>query len=46
MNARKSLSAFIKGAKNELLIYDPLEISDRDFVQLLEEVEGLSRRDQ
>jgi cardiolipin synthase len=36
VNARKRLSAFVMGAKKELLIYDP-EISDRDLIQLLEE---------
>jgi cardiolipin synthase len=36
VNARKRLSAFVKGAKKELLIYDP-EIGDRDIVQLLED---------
>jgi cardiolipin synthase len=36
VNARKRLSAFVKGAKKELLIYDP-EIGDRDIIQLLEE---------
>jgi cardiolipin synthase len=35
-NARKQLSAFIKGAKNELLIYDP-KISDPAMVRLLED---------
>jgi phosphatidylserine/phosphatidylglycerophosphate/cardiolipin synthase-like enzyme len=35
-NARKQLSAFIKGAKNELLIYDP-KISDPTMVRLLED---------
>ncbi len=35
-NARKELSAFIKGAKNQLLIYDP-EISDPAIIRLLEE---------
>jgi cardiolipin synthase len=35
-NARKELSAFIKGAKKELLIYD-LEISDPAMIRLLEE---------
>ena len=34
-NARRQLSAFIKGAKNELFIYDP-EISDPAIVRLLE----------
>jgi phosphatidylserine/phosphatidylglycerophosphate/cardiolipin synthase-like enzyme len=34
-NARRQLSAFIKGAKTELLIYDP-EISDPAIVRLLE----------
>jgi cardiolipin synthase A/B len=36
LNARKRLSAFVSGAKKELLIYDP-EIADRDIIQLLEE---------
>jgi cardiolipin synthase A/B len=36
LNARKRLSAFVKGAKKELLIYDP-EIGDRDIIRLLEE---------
>jgi cardiolipin synthase len=36
VNARKRLSAFIKGAKKELLIYDP-EVADRDIIRLLEE---------
>ena len=36
VNARKRLTAFVKGAKKELLIYDP-EISDHDIIQLLEE---------
>jgi cardiolipin synthase len=36
MNARKELSAFIKGAKKQLLIYDP-EISDPVMIRLLEE---------
>ena len=36
LNARKRLSAFVMGAKKELLIYNP-EISDRDLIQLLEE---------
>jgi len=36
VNARKQLSAFVKGAKKELLIYDP-EISDPSIVRLLEE---------
>jgi len=35
-NARKQLSSFIKGAKNELLIYDP-EISDPAMIRLLDE---------
>ncbi len=35
-NARKQLSAFIKGAKKELLIYDP-EVSDPSMIRLLEE---------
>jgi len=36
VNARKQLSAFVKRAKKELLIYDP-EISDPSIVRLLEE---------
>jgi cardiolipin synthase A/B len=36
LNARKQLSAFVKGAKKELLIYDP-EVADRDIIRLLEE---------
>jgi cardiolipin synthase A/B len=35
-NARKALTSFIKGAKKELLIYDP-KISDRAMLRLLEE---------
>ncbi len=35
-NSRKSLTAFIQGAKKELLIYDP-KISDPAMLQLLEE---------
>lgn len=35
-NARKQLSSFLKGAKKELLIYDP-EISDPAMIRLLEE---------
>jgi cardiolipin synthase len=35
-NARKALSAFIKAAKKQLLIYDP-EISDPEMIRLLEE---------
>jgi len=35
-NARKQLSAFIKGAKKKLLIYDP-KITDPDMIRLLEE---------
>jgi hypothetical protein len=34
LNARKQLSAFIKGARKELLIYDP-EISDPAMIRLL-----------
>lgn len=34
-NARKQLSAFIRGAKKELLIYDP-QIADKEILQLLE----------
>jgi len=36
VNARKQLSAFIKSAKKQLLIYDP-EISDSSMLRLLEE---------
>lgn len=36
VNARKELAQFIKGAKKELLIYDP-KISDRAVLRLLEE---------
>ncbi len=36
LNARERLSAFIKGAKHELLIYDS-KISDRAMIRLLEE---------
>jgi phosphatidylserine/phosphatidylglycerophosphate/cardiolipin synthase-like enzyme len=36
LNARKQLAAFIKGAKKELLIWDP-EVSDAAMVRLLEE---------
>ena len=36
VNAREVLSAFIKGAKKELLIYDP-EISDRMMLRIVEE---------
>jgi cardiolipin synthase len=35
-NARKQLAAFIKGAKTQLLIYDP-KITDRAMIRLLEE---------
>ncbi len=35
-NSRKQLSAFIRGAKNELLIYDP-KITDAAMVRLLED---------
>ena len=35
-NARKRLTAFIKGAKRELLIYDP-KLSDSDMLRLLGE---------
>ena len=35
-NARKELARFIKGAKKELLIYDP-RISDRPMLRLLED---------
>jgi cardiolipin synthase A/B len=36
LNARKQLSAFIKGAKSELLIYDP-RISDREMIRLIQD---------
>jgi phosphatidylserine/phosphatidylglycerophosphate/cardiolipin synthase-like enzyme len=36
VNARKQLAAFLKGAKKQLLIYDP-EVSDPGMVRLLEE---------
>ncbi len=36
INARKELSAFLKGAKKSLLIYDP-EVSDTAMIRLLEE---------
>lgn len=36
LNARKQLSALIKGARKELLIYDP-EVSDPSIIRLLEE---------
>jgi cardiolipin synthase A/B len=36
LNARRQLAAFLKGAKKELLIYDP-EISDPAMLRLLEE---------
>jgi phosphatidylserine/phosphatidylglycerophosphate/cardiolipin synthase-like enzyme len=36
VNARKELTAFIKGAKKELMIYDP-KISDRAIVRALED---------
>jgi phosphatidylserine/phosphatidylglycerophosphate/cardiolipin synthase-like enzyme len=36
VNARKELARFIKGAKKELLIYDP-KISDRAMLRLLDE---------
>ena len=36
VNARKELAAFIKGAKKELLIYDP-KISDRAMLRTLED---------
>ena len=36
LNARKQLSAFIKAARKELLIYDP-KISDSAMIRLLEE---------
>jgi cardiolipin synthase A/B len=36
VNARKTLVSFIKGAKKELLIYDP-EISDREMLRALQD---------
>jgi phosphatidylserine/phosphatidylglycerophosphate/cardiolipin synthase-like enzyme len=36
LNARRELMAFIKGAKKQLLIYDP-KISDRSFIRLLQQ---------
>lgn len=36
LNARKQLSALIKGAKRQLLIYDP-EVSDPSMIRLLDE---------
>jgi cardiolipin synthase A/B len=36
VNARKELASFIKGAKKELLIYDP-EISDRAMLRVLQD---------
>jgi phosphatidylserine/phosphatidylglycerophosphate/cardiolipin synthase-like enzyme len=36
LNARKQLASFIKGAKNELAIYDP-RVSDRTILRLLRE---------
>jgi len=36
VNARKQLTAFIKGAKRQLLIYDP-KVSDPAMIRLLEE---------
>ena len=36
LNARKQLAAFIQGARNELLIYDP-EVSDQSMIRLLED---------
>jgi len=36
VNARKQLTAFLKGAKKQLLIYDP-EISDREMLHVLHE---------
>jgi len=34
VNARTALAAFLKGARKELLVYDP-EISDRDMLRIL-----------
>jgi len=36
LNARKELSAFVKGAKKELLIYDP-KIGDKSMIGLLQQ---------
>lgn len=36
VNARKELTKFVRGAKNELLIYDP-KISDRAMLRVLDE---------
>jgi phosphatidylserine/phosphatidylglycerophosphate/cardiolipin synthase-like enzyme len=36
VNARKQLSEFLKGAKRELLIYDP-KLTDKSFLRLLRE---------
>src|SRR5262245_50531713 len=36
VNARKQLTAFIKGARKELLIYDP-DVSDASMIRMLEE---------
>jgi len=36
VNARKQLSAFLQGAKKQLLIYDP-EISDQPMIRILED---------
>jgi cardiolipin synthase len=36
VNARRELAKFLRGAKNELLIYDP-KVSDRAILRLLEE---------
>ena len=36
LNARRELMAFIKGAKKQLLIYDP-NIGDRSFIRLLQQ---------
>ena len=36
LNARKQLASFIKGAKKQLIIYDP-KVSDPSMIRLLEE---------
>jgi cardiolipin synthase A/B len=36
VNARKQLGAFLRGARKQLLIYDP-EVSDRAMIRILEE---------
>jgi cardiolipin synthase len=36
VNARKSMASFLKGAKKQLLIYDP-EISDKEMMRILQD---------